>query len=127
MKKVSDCIAEGVYPVYAAIDNNGSRILRSNSVKRDKSGNYWLIGENATVFNIYEVPIRNRLVNHVRTWQFQSDKADANGRVRKQWINFGDVDEYGKTCKIANGRTDAGEYSTSLDDTFCVNFRFTDD
>ena len=125
LKKISDCVAEGVYPVYAAIDNNGSRIMRSNSVKRDKSGNYWLIGENATVFNIYEVPIRNRIINGVRTWQFQSDKYDGN-RVRKQWINFGTADEYGKTCKIDNGRADAGEYSTSLDDTFCVNFRFTD-
>ena len=127
LKKASDCKAAGAYPVFAAVDNNGSRIMRSNSVKRDKSGNYWLIGENATVFSVYEVPIRNRLINGVRTWQFQSDKADSTGRVRKQWINFGVADEYGKTCRNDDGRDNPGQYATSLDDTFCVNFRFSDD
>ena len=125
LKKISDCQAEGVYPVYVAIDSSGKRIERKNSVKRDKSGNYWLIGMNGTVLNIYEVPIRYRSVNGVKIWQFQSDKVDSSGkRVKKQWLNFGTLDEYGKTCKYS--RSDPGGYALSLDDTYCINFRFAD-
>ena len=124
LRKTSDYIAEGVYPVFAAIDGSGRRYTRNYLVKRDKSKNYWVIGNNATVLNIYEVPVRYSNVNGVWTWQFQSDVADSNGKVKKQWIKFGNQDEYGKTCK--ESKKDPGDYALSLDDTYCVNFRFAD-
>ena len=110
--------------MFAAIDGSGRRYNRNYSVKRDKSKNYWVIGNNATVLNIYEVPVRYSNVNGVWTWQFQSDVADSNGKVKKQWIKFGNQDEYGKTCK--ESKKDPGDYALSLDDTYCVNFRFAD-
>lgn len=126
LKKVSDCVSEGVYPVFVAIDTTGKRLTKNNSVKKDRSGNYWLVGNNATILNIYEVPIRSTTINGVLTWQFQSDKLDSSGtRVQRQWINFGTPDEYGKTCNYS--RIDPGEYALNIDETYCINFRFTDD
>ena len=124
LKKISDCQAEGKYPVFAVVDPTGAMIKRKNYVKRDRGDNYWLIGENATLMNIYEVPIRYSSVAGVKTWQFRSEKTDSSGKVKTQWINFGVEDEYGKTCRYS--RVNPGEYALNLDETYCTNFRFAD-
>ena len=112
----------GVVPAYAAVTGNGTRLSKSNKVKKDKNGRYWLIGNNGMLVNIYEVPIR---YNRQEGWQFQSESGlNTKSKVRTQWINFGTKDEYDKTCKYS--RTDAGEYALTLDDTYCLNFRFAD-
>ncbi|MBO6120035.1 MAG: hypothetical protein J6P02_06165 [Lachnospiraceae bacterium] len=126
LKKISDCVAEGKYPVFLVVDPIGAVIDKRNYVKRDKGNNYWLIGDNGTLVNIYEVPIRRTTVNGVKTWQFKSEKLDSSGtKVKTQWINFGTLDEYGKTCRYS--RVNPGEYALNLDETYCVNFRFTDE
>ena len=126
LRKISDWVKEGVYPVFAAVESSGNRISRENYVKKDKTGNYWLLGNGATLVNIYEVPVRRKKINGEQVWQFQSDKLDDAGkRVKTQWIDFGIKDEYGKTCRLS--RTDPGEYGLTLDETYCINFRFSDD
>ena len=114
----------GVVPVFAAITSSGARINKANKVKKDKSGRYWLIGANGLLINIYEVPIR---YNRKKGWQFRSESSlnTAKARVKTQWLDFGVKDEYGKTCKYS--KTDPGDYVLTLDDTYCLNFRFADD
>ena len=116
----------GKFPVFAAVGPSGSKISKGNSVKKDKSGNYWLIGQNGYVINIFEVPIRrHRLDDGTIGWQFKSEKLEPGGtKVKSQWINFGTADEYGKTCNM--DRTIAGRYALKLDETYCVNFRIED-
>ena len=112
----------GVVPAYAAVTGNGTRLFKSNRVKKDRNGRYWLIGNNGMLVNIYEVPIR---YNKREGWQFQSESGlNSKSRVKTQWINFGTKDEYDKTCKYS--KTDPGEYALILDDTYCLNFRFAD-
>jgi hypothetical protein len=112
----------GVVPAYAAVTGSGTRLSKSNKVKKDKNGRYWLIGNNGMLVNIYEVPIR---YNRQEGWQFQSESGlNTKSKVRTQWINFGTKDEYDKTCKYS--KTDPGEYALTLDDTYCLNFRFAD-
>lgn len=125
--------AGGVYPVFAAVQSNGTRLAKGNTVKKDKAGNYWLIGEGGYVINIYNVPIRKHVVNGVATWQFKSDKF-VNNKTKSVWIDFmlpgGDpdadqkMDIYGKTCKYS--RLDPGDYAVNIDNTYCVNFRLED-
>ena len=125
LKNKTEWETEGKYPVFAALTSSGLAITKENTVKKDKSNNYWLIGSNAHVINIYEVPIRRTRVNNSYVWQFKSERLDTKGsRVTTQWIDFGDPDEYGKTCRYS--RKDPGEYALALDDTYCINFRFAD-
>lgn len=109
-----------VVPVYAAISSSGNRINKSYSVKKDGSKRYWAFGNEATLINIYEVPVRYR--KNVG-WEFESEFRSGD-RVKKGWIPFGTQDEYGKTCKAS--KVDPGEYGLYIDDTYCANFRFAD-
>lgn len=112
----------GVVPAFMAVNSKGTRFNRSNRVKKDKNGRYWLIGQDGMLINVYEVPIR---YNRQEGWQFKSESSlNAKAKVRTQWINFGTNDEYDKTCKYS--KTDPGDYALSLDDTYCLNFRFAD-
>lgn len=111
----------GVVPVFIAVNSKGTKFGKSQKVKRDKNNRYWLIGPNGFLINIYEVPIK---YNRKDGWLFQSEALNTKGNVQKQWIKFGTLDEYGKTCKYS--KTDPGDYALRLDDTYCLNFRFAD-
>ena len=112
----------GVVPAFMAVNPKGTRFNRSNRVKKDKNGRYWLIGQDGMLINVYEVPIR---YNRQEGWQFKSESSlNAKAKVRTQWIKFGTKDEYDKTCKYS--KIDPGDYALRLDDTYCLNFRFTD-
>ena len=110
-----------VVPVYAVISSSGTRISKSYTVKKDSSKRYWAIGNDETLMNIYEVPVRYRKGNG---WEFQSDFRDTKGNVKKGWRLFGTVDEYGKTCRAS--KVNPGEYGLYIDETYCANFRFAD-
>ena len=109
-----------VTPVYAVISSSGNRVEKSNTVKKDSSKRYWAIGDNATLMNIYEVPVR---YNRKTGWEFQSE-FPIKDKVQKAWMPFGTVDEYGRTCKAS--KVDPGEYGIYIDETYCTNFRFAD-
>lgn len=140
------CKNNGVYPVFAVVDATGKRISASNVVKKDKSGNYWMIGANATFVKAFNVPIK--YVKSTGTWHFKSDKAINGGKAKNKWIPFGDsvasmsnaeMDEYFNTCwgdrdiwsdghdmndtNAYNART---TYEVPLDDLFATNFRFVE-
>ena len=124
LRNVDDCKAVGAYPVYYAVDANGTKISKSNVVKKDKTGNYWLIGNSGAVMGIFEVPIRYRSGK----WEFKSEKSDGK-RIRTQWITFGTADEYGRTCGIDPGtvnRDNLGDYALYINDAYALNFRFVD-
>ena len=110
----------GVVPVYAVVKPNGNKLTKSYSVKKDGSKRYWAIGNNSTLINIYEVPVRYRKGTG---WEFQSEYRTGE-KVKTGWIAFGTIDEYGKTCKAS--KVDPGEYGLYIDETYCANFRFTD-
>ncbi len=110
-----------VTPVYAVISTSGNRISKSYTVKKDSSKRYWAIGNDATLMNIYEVPVRyNKRESY---WEFQSE-FPSKDRVKRAWMPFGTIDEYGKTCKAS--KVDPGEYGVYIDETYCTNFRFAD-
>ena len=111
----------GVVPAFMAVNGKGSRFDKSHKVKKDKNGRYWLIGETGLLVNVYEVPIK---YSKKDGWLFQSEILDSRAKVTTQWIKFGTLDEYGKTCKYS--RTEPGDYALRLDDTYCLNFRFAD-
>ena len=109
-----------VTPVYAVISSSGNRVDKSNTVKKDSSKRYWAIGNNSSLMNIYEVPVR---YNKKNGWEFQSE-FPVKDKVQKAWMPFGVIDEYGKTCKAS--KVDPGEYGVYIDETYCTNFRFAD-
>lgn len=111
----------GVVPAFMAVNGKGSRFNKSHKVKKDKNGRYWLIGETGLLVNVYEVPIK---YSKKDGWLFQSEILGSRAKVTTQWIKFGTLDEYGKTCKYS--RTEPGDYALRLDDTYCLNFRFAD-
>ena len=121
---VVSCKAENAYPVYYAVDTSGNKISKSNTVKKDKTGNYWLIGNSGAVMGIFEVPIRYR----AGKWEFKSEKSDGK-KIKTQWITFGTADEYGRTCGIDPGiinRDNLGDYALYINDAYALNFRFED-
>lgn len=111
----------GVVPAFVVVNSKGTKYDKSNKVRKDKNGRYWLMGANGMLVNIYEVPIR---YNRRDGWQFQSEILNSKAKVRTQWIKFGTLDEYGKTCKYS--KIDPGDYALRLDDNYCLNFRFAD-
>ena len=112
-----EAIAEGKYPVFYVIDKSGKKVNKAKSVKKDKLGNYWAIGTGATLIGIYSVPIRYK-----NGWQFKSMLADSE-KYKVDWINFGTLDGYGKTCReLRSNVTD--EYRVDLTDSYAINFRF---
>lgn len=124
LRDTADCRAENAYPVYYAVDMSGKKISKSNSVKKDKTGNYWLIGNGGAVMGIFEVPIRYRSGK----WEFKSEKSDGK-KIKSQWITFGTADEYGRTCGIDPGvinRDNLGDYAIYINDAYALNFRFVD-
>ncbi len=110
----------GVVPVYAVISSNGNKLTKSYSVKKDGSKRYWAMGNEGTLINIYEVPVRYKKKTG---WEFQSEFPEGD-KVKRGWRTFGTIDEYGKTCK--ESKVDPGEYGLYIDDTYCANFRFSD-
>ena len=110
----------GVVPVYGVISSNGNKLTKSYSVKKDGSKRYWAIGNEGTLMNIYEVPVRYKKKTG---WEFQSEFPEGD-KVKKGWRVFGTIDEYGKTCKAS--KVDPGEYGLYIDETYCANFRFAD-
>lgn len=122
---------ESAFPIYALIDDKGTKYTKSLSAKKDASGFYWMIGENQCVINVFEVPIRYRKAEGV--WQFRSERT-VDGKTKTEWIDFDTLDLYGKTCHTY--RTDAslkgetgkepGGYELHITEPLCVNFRFAD-
>ena len=110
----------GVVPVYAVISSSGKKMTKSYAVKKDGTKRYWAMGNEGTLMNIYEVPVRYRKGTG---WEFESEFPEGN-KVKKGWKAFGTIDEYGKTCKAS--KVDPGEYGLYIDDTYCANFRFAD-
>ena len=121
LKNSSDYVTYNAYPIFYVVDPAGYRINKSNKVVKDKSGNYWAIGNDYTLIGVFEVPIRYR----DGKWQFRSDKIVGNRRSKLYWIDFGELDMYKKTCYT--DKANLGDYALSLDDTYAVNFRFSDD
>lgn len=123
----SAATAQGKYPVFYAVDTSGRKITKSNVAKKDKTGNYWLIGSNSAVIGIYEVPIKyNRSTG---TWMFQSEAYTSNGKsTKKKWLNFGGgtdgTDVYGKTCYL--DRDNQGAYALDINDAYALNYRYAD-
>ena len=110
-------------PTFAAVTSNGARLNKSNYVKKDKTGRFWAIGNGGYLVNIYEVQVKYN--KRDAKWQFRSEiYDDRSKKVKTDWIDFGTNDEYGRTCKLS--KTDPGEYALSLDETYCLNFRFAD-
>ena len=123
LRNTTDMENYSAYPVFAVVNSSGSRLKNKNSVKKDKSGNYWAIGMNGTLINIYEVPVKYDKKDGV--WKFRSDiQVGTDEKPKKTWIPFGTNDVYGKTCYTS--RKNPGDYALTLDDTYCVNFRFAD-
>ena len=119
--------SQGKYPVFCAVDVSGKKITKSNVAKKDKTGNYWLIGPNATVVGIYEVPIKYN--KGEGKWYFQSEAYSNNGTsTKKKWLPFGGgtdgTDVYGKTCYL--DRDDQGAYALNMNDAYALNFRYAD-
>ena len=124
IRKAADCQALGVYPVYYAVDAAGNKITKSNVAKKDKSGNYWLIQDNATVLGIFEVPIRYHRAGANSSWQFKSEIM-VGEKMKTTWINFGTYDQYNKTCGL--DRDNLGGYALYINDAYALNFRYTDE
>ena len=120
LRNSADYKTYNAYPIFYVVDPAGYRINKSNKVVKDKSGNYWAIGNDYTLIGIYEVPIRHRNGK----WQFRSDKIVGNSKSKLYWIDFGELDMYKKTCYAH--KDNLGDYALSLDDTYAVNFRFAD-
>ncbi len=123
LRDLDDCQTYGVYPVYYAVDSNGRKITKRNYAKKDKTGNYWLIGENATVMGIYEVPIKYKKSGGTGVWQFKSEFT-VGDKVKTAWRDFGTPDEYGKTCGAT--RDNIGDYALYLNEVYSLNFRYAD-
>lgn len=122
--KNADAAAIGKYPVFFVVDKSGNKIKSNNVVKKDKSNNYWAIGTNGALIGIYDVPIR--YYKKLRKWQFKSDKS-VEDKIKNTWINFGELDQYGKTCYAERDRQEAGGYAiVNLNESYATNFRFAD-
>lgn len=127
--KDDDAIAETKYPVFHAVDKSGGKVNRSNVVKKDKTGNYWAIGQNAAVLGIYDVPIR--FDKSSNRWQYKSEKTEGD-KNKTMWIDFGDygdnnTDIYGKACYYDREKQNNNPgYSIEMSDAYAVNFRFAD-
>lgn len=130
---LKECYQKGAFPIYALIDDKGTKTTKSMSVKKDSSGFYWMIGENQCVINAFQVPIRYKKTDNV--WQFRSETI-IDGKSKTDWLDFGTIDIYGKTCytyrtdsslKGEGAGKEPGGYELYITEPLCVNFRFSDD
>lgn len=116
---MNDYNASTGYPHFVVIDGKGAKYTRSNTYKKDKEGNYWILGAGGTFVKAVTVPVKYSSGK----WQYKSEKADSTslGRVKSMWIDFGVSDASGCTVKLDRN---SGDYEITPDQLYCVNFEW---
>lgn len=143
LKNMEKCQELGVYPVYVAVDQYGNQIKKSNSVKKDKSDRYWMIGPGGYFVQAFDIPIRYTRSGGRGRWQFKSEFNEIYKstpsviyKSKTRWKDFYDIadnpadsiDIYGKTCYTTRrgGSLTKGGYEIDVDENYATNFRYED-
>ena len=110
-------------PHFIVVDGNGRKHTRSNTVKKDKDGYYWIIGPYATFIKAVTVPVKHS----GNRWYFKSDKYNSqNQRIQNDWIECfnedrPDAPKDSNDCKVIIARAQ-GNYEVLPNDMYSINF-----
>jgi hypothetical protein len=110
-----DCL-----PHMQVVDTSGKIISKSNVFKKDKAGNYWIIGDNGSFMKIVTVPVKYQKADG--KWYFKSEVYnDKNMRVETKFIPFGEFDYSNRTVLLERGE---GSYELIPDEIYALNFNW---
>ena len=110
-------------PHFIVVDGNGRKHTRTNTVKKDKDGYYWIIGPYATFIKAVTVPVKHS----GNKWYFKSDKYNSqNQRIQNDWIECfnedrPDAPKDSNDCKVIIARAQ-GNYEVIPNDMYSINF-----
>lgn len=120
------CKTNAAYPVFIIVDKSGNKVSKNYSYKKDRDGNYWMIGGNGAFIKAYEVPIKYD--KREGRWYFKSefiiDEDSLVSKNKTEYRPFGTIDAYGRTC--SESRDESKDYEIRIDDIYALNFRFVD-
>lgn len=110
-------------PHLIVVDANGRKHIKTNSVKKDKDGYFWVIGANSTFIKAVTVPVKYS----GGKWFFKSDKYNSsNQRIQNDWIECFTEDKAdapldSNQCKVIIARSQ-GNYEVQPNDMYSINF-----
>ena len=106
------------YPHLRVILANRSVPDKTNTVIKDKEGNYWMIGNNNAFIKVVTVPIKYE--KRLGKWFYKSDHVNQDGRSVVSWLECdAELDASGQYVSTTRGQ---GNYEISLTDLHAVNF-----